>query len=162
MRSIGLALVGVLLYGAAWAQSSYTLIYSLSPDRSSPMPLAGAKLHPSANFYIFTSPDSGIRKIVYRLDGATVGTKNSPPWDLAGTAPNGYSARPFSTARLRPGQHSIAQKITLTGGAVVNYTSVFRVCPRLTIAFPSALPGAQVGKPYSGALLQATGGSDGC
>ena len=66
---------------------AYSLLLSLSSNRSSPLPLASQVV--SGNIYVFTSPDADVIRVRFFLDdpGQTGGpfrTENTAPYDFAG------------------------------------------------------------------------------
>ena len=59
-----------------------TLVFSLSSDRSNPMPLDGAFL--SGPVYVFLDRADSADTVSFRLDGAGFRTENFVPWDMGG------------------------------------------------------------------------------
>ena len=144
-------LVLVLGVSAASGQTTYQLLVSTSPDRSSPQPLASASV--DGNIYVFTSPTTGVAKVSFYLDDPTMsGTprqiEKGAPHDLAGSAKDG-TAFPFDTRTISGGQHTITAAIDLSGGGRVVLSSTF------TVAQPNSLRF----EPSSAALTATAGGS---
>lgn len=109
--------------------SSYDLLVSTSPDRSSAVPLGGQTL--SDNAYVFTSPDFGVAKVRFYLDdpgmtGTPRLTENGAPYDFAGTASDG-TAKPFNTKTVSEAQHTITAAIDRSGGGTTVVSETFTV-----------------------------------
>jgi hypothetical protein len=83
-----------------------TILYSVSPDRSDPMPVIGETL--SGTVYIFALPDSlPLDSLVWQLDAQVVQREMSPPYDYDGTAADS-TANPWDTRTVANGRHSIS------------------------------------------------------
>jgi hypothetical protein len=109
--------------------STYDLLLSTSPDRSSPVPLTGRSV--VDDIYVFTSPDTGTKQVRFWLDNPTMSStpikvEKTGPWDFKGSASNGL-ANPFDTTTLPDGPHSITAEITLSAGGTEIVTSEFTV-----------------------------------
>jgi hypothetical protein len=109
--------------------SDHTLVVSTSPDRSSPVPLAGQSV--ADDIYVFTNPATGTSQVRFWLDdpgmtGSPDKVEKGGPWDFAGSASNG-SANPYDTTRIPDGTHSITAEITLSAGGTEIVTSQFNV-----------------------------------
>jgi hypothetical protein len=107
------------------------LLYSLSPDRSDPLPLTWANL--SGEVYIFAS-DVGQHRTRFFLDWTLVQEENSVPWDFAGGSVG--EARPFGTTTLPQGIHTISAISSFdfgTSTASTIFTVDNRVCEMETI-----------------------------
>jgi Purple acid Phosphatase, N-terminal domain/Calcineurin-like phosphoesterase len=101
------------------ADSSFDLLLSASPTRSTPVPLNNASV--TGNMYVFTNPTSGVAKVEFWLDntsysGTPTKIENNAPHDFKGTATNGQ-ALPYDTTKLANGLHTITAVITPSSGA---------------------------------------------
>ncbi|HEY5422455.1 MAG TPA: Ig-like domain-containing protein, partial [Ilumatobacteraceae bacterium] len=107
--------------------TTHALAVSASPSRTLPSPLAGATL--SGVRYVFLGdvgdPIAGLDRVVFQLDGRTIATDSSAPYDAFG-ARRGVAA-PFDTRRLRNGNHRLVAIVQLAGGGRIVYTADFRV-----------------------------------
>jgi len=108
------------------AGSSFTLMSSTSPSRSNAVNLSGATL--TGNVYIFLTPSSGVTTATYYLDNVDADhtpfhVEHSAPVDFAGTATDG-SAKPWNTATVATGAHTITVKI-VTGSGTTTLTTSF-------------------------------------
>ena len=109
--------------------SSYELMMSVSPDRSSPVPLDGETV--GGTIYGFVSPETGISKVSFYLDdpnmtGSPFQVENSGPWDIGGTASNGDSL-PYDTTLLSDESHTITAAIELSDGGTDVASATFTV-----------------------------------
>lgn len=109
-------------------QPTYSLLVSGSPDRSSPVKLAGTTQ--SGDIYVFTSPDTNVTQVDFFVDDPTMAkapyhTETYAPMDLAGGSAT--AANPYSTYGLAAGSHTITAKLTLSGGSTVTVSSTFSV-----------------------------------
>jgi hypothetical protein len=96
------------------------LKYSLSSDRSGPMPLDGAVLH--GTVYIFADPTDGeeIASVAFSINGVHEQTEMVIPFDLQGGDSDG-SADPFNTLRLANGKnHIFTAVVTRVDSSVQN------------------------------------------
>lgn len=128
---ISLLLMALLVADAAAvsAQSTYSLLVSTSPDRSSPVPLAGQTA--TGAIYVFTSPDNGILRVRFFVDDPTMSgspftTETGSPYDLAGTTKTG-AAKAFNTTQLPDGTHNVTAAIDLSAGSTEVLSSDFTV-----------------------------------
>ena len=124
-----LGVFGVVGVGTASAWTRSRLAVSLSPDRSQPVRLDGLTMH--GNIYVFVRSSRGLRKIDFYLDdGWQTRTPTStdwvPPFDLAGTAPDG-TARPYDTTQLVDGSHTIKLVLTWRDGRTTSRRAAFTV-----------------------------------
>jgi lysophospholipase L1-like esterase len=103
--------------------NAYNLLFSTSPNRSSPDILEEATV--SGDIYVFTGPDDGVSSVTFYLDGIAVKTEGLAPFDFAGTAAIG--AIPYDTLQLTDGQHEIRALINLSDGSVELISSIFTV-----------------------------------
>jgi hypothetical protein len=129
--AIGALLIGGLLMATSiGAQTKgFELRVSGSASRSPSNSLAQSTLQ--GNAYVFTTPDSGVKRVSFYIDDAKMTrppfrVENWAPFDLAGTASNG-SAVPFDTKKLADGAHTITAAVLLTGGSTVVVSSTFNV-----------------------------------
>jgi hypothetical protein len=123
-------LAALLVPVAAFAASSpsYALMVSSSSSRTSPTALAGARV--SGNVYIIMTPTSGVTKVSFWLDNPAMSGKeahveSSAPLDFVGTDTAG-KARPWNTATVAAGTHSITAKV-VTSSATTSFTTSFIV-----------------------------------
>jgi N-acetylneuraminic acid mutarotase len=130
--------------------SSFQLLFSTSPDRSSAVALDGKTV--AGNVYVFTSPTSGVARVRFFLDdpamaGAPRQTESAVPYDFAGTAANG-TANAFDVSSLAAGNHTITAAIDLTTGGTQVVNATFGVGGQLLLSTspdrtsPVALNGA--------------------
>jgi hypothetical protein len=124
------------------AGSSFALMRSTSSSRSDAASLSGATL--TGNAYIFLTPTTGVTKASFWLDntaasGTATHVENYAPLDYMGTASNN-SARPWNTASVTAGAHTITVKIVTSSGTTtitVGFNTGFS-----TASQPSAAPTA--------------------
>lgn len=122
--------------------SDYSLWVADNPQRLSAQPLESAVLQ--GNRYIFTSPDTDVKKVRFYLDdptgtGTVTKTENIAPFDLGGTAQDD-SAYPFDTETLADGGHAMGARLSLGSGLEVLVDSSFQVtndAPQLAVSPPS-------------------------
>ncbi|MFH1261867.1 MAG: glycosyl hydrolase family 18 protein [Pseudomonadota bacterium] len=100
--------------------ASYELVYSLSANRSNPIPLGGATLEPGRAVYVFVTSVTGITKVSFRLDGGFVRDENYTPWDFQGGETT--AANPWIPS---PGNHEISG--TVTASSASNVSASFTV-----------------------------------
>ena len=134
-----------LLFGLSYANvassATYDLLLSQSANRSGPVSLANQTV--SGNIYVFTAPNTGVRRVLFYLDNATTPykTEGLAPYDLGGTAANG-TALPFNTATLSDGDHTLQATIELTAGGSEVVSVPFAVSnstpPPAALGFDSA------------------------
>lgn len=110
---------------ASSSGTSYELKVSKSSDRSSATALAGSQV--SGKVYIFLTPTSGVEEASFWLDnpamtGAATHVERSAPLDFAGTDSAG-KAKPWDTAGVGPGSHSISVKVEASSGTSTLTTS---------------------------------------
>lgn len=88
----------------AFGQTSPSLGYSTSSDRSNNQALNGATI--SGTVYIFVRPTSlDVGNVRFFLDGLVVRDEGNPPYDFAGGTAT--VANPFNANTLSDGQHTI-------------------------------------------------------
>ena len=103
---------------------AYNLLTSSSIGKTSAMPLGGATV--SGDIYVFVTPDAGVDRVNFYLDGIFNSVEYIPPYDFEGTADNGLPI-PFDTTQLNDGQHDIRAVIDLTNGSIVEVFKTFTV-----------------------------------
>ncbi|WP_190294908.1 kelch repeat-containing protein [Marinobacter sp. R17] len=128
-QSIARWLLMPLLLALAFAANAVpSLQVSSFPDRAAPVTLQGSQL--SGMAYIFTSTESGIRKVDFYLDAPPPATPRKTelvsPYDFNGTAPND-TAYPFDTTTINDGQHSVYARVTYSSGATELLSAAFIV-----------------------------------
>jgi parallel beta-helix repeat protein len=124
--NIGIALGGcvvVALSGlgveSASAATKSRLVVSSNADRSSAVRLDGSTV--SGEIYVFVRNSKNLDKVDFYIDSprgrkkSPVRSDKKPPFDLAGTRADG-SARPYNTAKLAEGTHTIRVEMTWTDG----------------------------------------------
>jgi hypothetical protein len=141
----------LLLLGAAQAAAAgpYSLLVSTSSTRANPVSLDGATV--KGKIYVFTKPDtSDISRVRFWLDnsqhtGTPRKSETSAPYDFAGTSSDATrTAKPFDTATLTDGQHTITASVDLATGTSEIVNAAFTVAnkapatPALTFS-PSSL-----------------------
>ena len=95
------------------AVGSYNLMVSSFADRSGAMSLNGKTV--LGDIYVFTSPDAGVKRVNFYLDGVFHRSEGIAPYDFDGTGADGI-ALPTDTTRLSDGAHQITAVIELTAG----------------------------------------------
>lgn len=88
------------------------------------MPLDGQVL--SGEIYVFVSPDAGVDRVTFFLDGESVRNVRSSPFDFLGTTSQNTAA-PFNTNQIETGEHVIEAVIDRVSGPSVSVESVFNV-----------------------------------
>ena len=88
------------------------------------MPLDGQVL--SGEIYVFVSPDAGVDRVTFFLDGEFVRNVRSAPFDFLGTTSQ-KTAAPFNTNQIKNGEHVIEAVIDRVSGPSVSVESVFEV-----------------------------------
>ena len=136
----GAVLDTVELQPAPPPPSTLGLRVSSSSDRSGSKLLSGATV--SDDVFVFTSPDSGVASVKFFIDnpsasGSPYRTEKAAPFDLAGGSVS--VAKPFDTATLSDGQHSMTAVVTMTAGGTQQLSATFTVnnASRLLVANPT-------------------------
>jgi large repetitive protein len=138
------------------------LVYSTSPDRSSPVPLEGSQVQ--GFIYVVQPAATGIKEVRFYVDDPTrAGTphrvERGAPYDLQGSNTDG-TATPFDTRKLADGQHTITTQVLYSNGTnevatytfTTNNTGAPPALPQLKVSTSPdrsgavALEGAQVAK----------------
>ncbi|MBY5991724.1 metallophosphoesterase [Ferrimonas balearica] len=108
--------------------SDTPVLLSLSPDRSGAVGLDGQSV--SGLIYVFVDADGADRVRFYLNDpgrSSPTQTEYNAPWDLAGTnSDSARSAKPFDTATLSTGSHTLEVEV-VQGGSSTFYQAVFNV-----------------------------------
>lgn len=122
--SMALVLPNVVTYSPAEAALDYTIVYSDEPEHAnSPIPLDGATV--SGTIYPYTTPDSGVERVEFSLDGTHVQTENNPPYDFQGG--DATAADPWDTTTVSDGEHTIEARSVLTDGSTETVSATFTV-----------------------------------
>ena len=105
----------------------HSLAVSSSSNRSAPTPLAGSTLAGQQFMFLAGAGDAiaGLRRVVFVLDGRTIGSDAAAPYDAFGTRRG--LAVPFDTRRLRNGNHRLVAIVQLVGGGRIVYSADFSV-----------------------------------
>ena len=117
--SIAIAIGGGLGIESASASTKSRLAVSLNSDRSSAARLDGSRVN--GKIYIFVRNSKKLDKVDFYVDsplwrnGPPVRTDKKAPFDLAGTKADG-TARPYNTAKLGDGSHTIRVVMTWADG----------------------------------------------
>ncbi|MBK7859866.1 MAG: fibronectin type III domain-containing protein [Archangiaceae bacterium] len=113
--------------------------FSLSADRSNPLPLAGATV--KGAIYVFHSARNGARSVRFFIDDpaqarAPFSVERSAPFDLAGSSSTG-AANAYDTRLLSDGAHQLTVERTNNRGTVRAWTISFNVSqPGTTMGAP--------------------------
>ena len=124
-----LGVFGIFGMGSASAAPRSSLAVSLNPDRSSAVRLNSQTVQ--SKIYVFVRSVRGLKKVTFYLDDSwqsrtPVRTEVSRPFDFAGTARDG-SAKPFDTAKLSEGPHTITAVLKWSHGATSIRRAAFTV-----------------------------------
>jgi len=108
---------------------------SLSPERTPARPLRGAQL--VGSMYAFVEGPSSIKRVRFFVDDPKMEKRPArvvarPPFDLAGHDASG-KARPYDTARLANGKHTVTAELLLENGKTRVLRSTFTV-PHLLVS----------------------------
>jgi Right handed beta helix region len=161
--SIALALSGLGIESVL-ASTRSSLVLSSNADRSSAVRLDGSTV--KGNIFVFVSNSETIDKVDFYVDRssrtkAPVLTDTNPPFDFAGTAPDG-TALPYDTTKLADGSYSIRAVVTWSGGTTSRNRADFTVANRVTTTAPSptatstAMPTATTAAPTTTAPTTTT------
>jgi hypothetical protein len=110
----------------AASTSVHELLVSSSPDRADPVPLAGLTV--AGAVYLFLSAPAGVDSVAFWLDdpdrsGQPMRRERNAPWDFAGGGVE--LAKPFDTAALGNGTHTITAELDLESGRTEVVTAAF-------------------------------------
>lgn len=110
------------------ALAAPTVLVSEFANRSAPVALSGAELQGTR--YIFVGPDTGVKRVDFYLDNPPPSTTHSiervKPFDFNGTEAN-LTAKPFDTASIPDGQHSVYATIHYDNGSTELLSTIFTV-----------------------------------
>ena len=127
--SIALALSGLGIESAS-ASTRSRLAVSLNSDRSSAARLQGSMV--KGKIYVFVGNSKSLDKVDFYIDSPRwtdrppVRTDKKAPFDLAGTKADG-TARPYNTAKLADGTHTIRVVMTWADGTTSTRRGRFKV-----------------------------------
>ena len=127
--SIALALSALGIESAS-ASTRSRLALSLNSDRSSAARLDGSTVN--GKIYVFVRNSKNLDKVAFYIDSpqwrkaTPVRTDKKAPFDLAGTATDG-TARPYNTAKLADGTHTIRVVMTWANGTTSTRRGRFKV-----------------------------------
>jgi len=103
--------------------SSYDLVVSDRPDRSSPRDLDGANFAVGDTLYAFLdNADDGVTGVEFLLDGETIQTESLAPWDIQG---GNAEASGLDTSGLDAGAHTVETRVAVDGGGGVTLRDTF-------------------------------------
>ena len=127
--TIALALSGLGIESAS-ASTRSRLAVSLNSDRSSAARLDGSRVN--GKIYVFVRNSKTLDKVDFYIDSPQwrkrppVRTDKKAPFDLAGTKADG-TARPYNTAKLADGTHTIRVVMTWADGTTSTRRGRFKV-----------------------------------
>ena len=127
--TIALALSGLGIESAS-ASTRSRLALSLNSDRSNAARLDGSRVN--GKIYVFVRNSKNLDKVAFYIDSpqwrkrSPVRTDKKAPFDLAGTKADG-TARPYNTAKLADGTHTIRIVMTWTDGTTSTRRGRFKV-----------------------------------
>ena len=127
--TIALALSGLGIESAS-ASTRSRLALSLNSDRSSAVRLDGSRVN--GKIYVFVRNSKRLDKVAFYIDSpqwrkrSPVRTDKKAPFDLAGTKTDG-TARPYNTAKLADGTHTIRIVMTWADGTTSTRRGRFKV-----------------------------------
>jgi hypothetical protein len=106
---------------------NFSLMYSLSRDRTDPANLDGATVSGSIYPYVVSDqPDfAAVVSVDFYLDGEHFQTEENPPHDFGSGSVS--SARPWNTTTVPDGQHIIAAVLVLHDGSTASVSAQFTV-----------------------------------
>jgi len=113
------------------------LMLSTSSTRSNPKALAGIRIAVPA--YVFVTHETGMSKVVFRLDGTLMRTETANPWDFAGTQANGRAYLFDFPKKLTNGAHTITASVT-RNGATYLVTAPFTILGGIPVNAAPAPP----------------------
>ena len=102
---------------------AYSIVHSSSSTRSSPEPLSGGVV--KGDVFAFVTPEEGVERTRFWLDGVLVQTEHNPPWDFRGGSTS--TAQPFDTTQVENGVHAIEAVLDLSSGATTTTRTTFEV-----------------------------------
>jgi hypothetical protein len=107
----------------ASAADPYSIVYSTTSNHADPKPLNGTTVN--GTIYPFTSPDEGVNRVTFSLNGNVVRTENNAPYDFMGGSTT--QAEPWDTKKVADGTHTISAEILLTNGSRTTLSATFTV-----------------------------------
>ncbi|BEP13509.1 hypothetical protein acdb102_18200 [Acidothermaceae bacterium B102] len=122
------------------ASTGSALQFSYSPDLSWPAALDKQSI--DHNIYPYYPSISGVKKVVFSLDGATVNTDSAAPWAFVGATPA------LNPTKLSVGTHTVVASVTMSNGVTVTASAAFTV-PSGTGTSAAPAPGAALQFSYS-------------
>ncbi|MDJ0923879.1 MAG: choice-of-anchor D domain-containing protein, partial [Acidimicrobiia bacterium] len=150
----------VAVSGEGFEAEELTLVYSLSSDRSAPMPLEGAVL--SGDVWIFVDPafpTTPINTVEYSFDGFVTQIESIAPYDFEGGPVSSPVA--FDTTTEDEGDHNISADVNLTAGGVLVLTADFEIDNSQGSALVGITPGGGLGaSTFDGDAFQITNTGD--
>ncbi|MGB3222743.1 MAG: Ig-like domain-containing protein, partial [Desulforhopalus sp.] len=96
----------------------HEIYMSKSSNLSGATILDGAEVE--GNIYVFTGPDTGVKRVTFSVDGIVTQTESAAPYEL-------FGGGAFDTSKLSPGQHEITAKIELADGNTEVVSAIFTV-----------------------------------
>ena len=140
--------------GEAHTSSPYEILVSDSSGRSGAVPLEGATV--SGDMYAFVTPTDGVSGVQFWLDDSQMSGKPEQrekfaPYDFAGTSAG--KAKPFDTAILPDGPHSVTARIELSDDHVEYVNAAFTV----KNAVPAPEPAPETIRINTGGAAQTVG-----
>jgi hypothetical protein len=138
---IALTLSGLGIESAS-ASTRSRLAVSLNPDRSNAVRLDGSAV--KGKIYVFVRNSRSLDKVDFYLDGSwrtkpPIRTVMDPPFDFAGTAPDG-TALPYDTTKLADGSHTIRVRLTWSNGSRSSRRADFTVANHSETTTPTSSP----------------------
>ncbi len=101
-------------------EPEFAILVSDSPNRANPRELDGQTV--GGNMFVFTSPDDGVEKVSFLIDGIEFNQETVAPFDLAGTVPGegvDRDAKAFDTLALSNGFHELTVEIETDDGDTI-------------------------------------------
>ena len=104
----------------------HSIAVSTSSNHSAPIVLDGATLSGQRFIFLADASDSisGLSRVEFVLDGKTLGTDSTVPYDAVTT---GHSLSALDTRRLHDGNHQMLVIVQLSDGGEITYTANFQV-----------------------------------
>jgi hypothetical protein len=96
------------IFTVPYPNSIYDILVSNSSYLSGATALDGAEV--DGDIYVFTGPDTGVKRVIFSIDGSVYRTENSAPYELKGGAA-------FKTSQLSKGTHQVSAAIELKDGS---------------------------------------------
>ncbi len=128
----------VVTYASAPSASPYRLVWSANADRSNSNDLESATI--SGDVYIYLTPETEVRWVIFYIDGMTHSMKGSAPYDIG---------LPFHTTSLSDGEHVITAAVTWQDGTAQTFDTTFQVSNRQVPAPDVTAPSLTITSPTS-------------